>query len=98
MRNLLRVRGYYLIEFLLTFIARAAAGHEPEARGGGDREEGVQRAAPEGEPDRLHHGVHRGGQDEHGPGVGRDGVAPVSVAHSANSGAFAKCVRCSFVF
>ena len=56
------------------------SGHEPEARGGGDREEGVQRAAPEGEPDRLHHGVHRGGQDEPGPGLGRHGVAPVAGA------------------
>merc|ERR1712078_537743 len=52
-------------------------GDEPEARHCGDREEGVQRLALEGESDWLHHGGDRGVQDEPGPGLGRHGVAPL---------------------
>merc|ERR1712127_725944 len=39
--------------------------------------EGLQRAAAQGEPDRLHLGEHRRGQHGQGGGLGRDDLAPL---------------------
>ena len=56
---------------------RRSAGHKSKACAAGHREEGMQCAAAEGEPDRLCHRVHRGGQDEQGGRLGRHGQPPV---------------------
>lgn len=50
--------------------------HQPRARADRDRQKGVQRAPPQGQPDRLRHRVHHGRQDVQGRRLGRHGVAP----------------------
>ena len=51
--------------------------HEPRARGDRHRGQGLQRAPPQGEPDRLHLRGYRGGSHVQEGGLGRDGVAPL---------------------
>ena len=57
-------------------LQRRSSRDEPEAREGCDREEVLQRAAAQGQSDRIGHRVDPGVQDGAGGGLGRDGVAP----------------------
>ena len=56
---------------------RRPDGDEPEARAAGDRRQELQRAAPQGQPDRHDDRGDRGGEDVQKGGVGRDVLAPL---------------------